>query len=52
MHEWEKAFGLTPNNPPNDGILFADMAARGRGGHMGHALVEYAPALRLWLDGI
>lgn len=38
-----KDFLLTPGNPPNDGILFADQEAAGRSGHMGHALVEYAP---------
>ena len=41
--EWIKKYSLTPKNPPNDGILFADLQAQGRSGHMGHALVEYAP---------
>ncbi len=43
MCEWNSLFRLTPDNPPNDGILFADLEAQGRSGHMGHALVEYAP---------
>lgn len=38
----ETEFKITPPNPPNDGILFADLEAQGRSGHMGHALVEYA----------
>ena len=41
--DWQQRFALTPGNPPNDGILFADLQPQGRGGHMGHALVEYAP---------
>lgn len=36
-------FRITPPNPPNDGILFADLQKSDRSGHMGHALVEYAP---------
>ena len=36
-------FRLTPPNPPNDGIMFADLEKLGRSGHLGHALVEYAP---------
>ena len=32
-----------PPNPPNDGILFVDHAKNKRGGHLGHALVQYAP---------
>ena len=32
-----------PPNPPNDGILFVDHSKTGRSGHLGHALVEYAP---------
>lgn len=38
----EDRFILTPDNPPNEGILFADLEAEGRSGHLGHALVEYA----------
>lgn len=34
---------LTPSNPPNKGILFANLEKHGRSGHMGLALVEYAP---------
>jgi len=36
-------FALVPPNPPNDGILFVDHSKTGRSGHLGHALVEYAP---------
>lgn len=36
-------FDITPGGLPNDGILFADHSPKGRSGHMGHALVEYAP---------
>jgi len=36
---WE----IEPPNPPNDGILFVHHALTGRSGHLGHALVEYAP---------
>ncbi|MCQ2446261.1 MAG: glycoside hydrolase [Clostridia bacterium] len=43
MEDWKTRFILTPGDPPNDGILFADHAPLGRSGHMGHALVEYAP---------
>ena len=43
MKEWIKDYRLTPDNPPNDGIMFANLEANGRSGHMGHALVEYAP---------
>lgn len=32
----------TPNNPPNEGILFVDHSKNNRSGHLGHALVEYA----------
>jgi len=32
-----------PPNPPNEGILFVDHAKNNRGGHLGHALVQYAP---------
>ncbi len=38
----DKGFKITPENLPNDGIMFVDNQARGRSGHMGHALVEYA----------
>jgi hypothetical protein len=36
-------FDMEPPNPPNNGILFVDHAKAGRSGHLGHALVEYAP---------
>lgn len=36
-------FDIIPPNPPNEGILFVDHSATGRSGHLGHALVEYAP---------
>lgn len=36
-------FDIFPPNPPNDGILFVDHSMTGRSGHLGHALVEYAP---------
>lgn len=36
-------FIITPPDPPNGGIMFADLAKINRTGHMGHALVEYAP---------
>ena len=36
-------FDITPNPIPNDGILFVDHSIAGRSGHLGHALVEYAP---------
>ena len=32
---------VTPENPPNDGMLFVDHSPAGRSGHLGHALVEY-----------
>lgn len=32
-----------PPRPPNEGLLFVDHAKNGRSGHLGHALVEYAP---------
>jgi len=38
-----KKFHITPDGLPNDGILFANHQPQGRSGHMGHALVEYAP---------
>ncbi|MFO7957459.1 MAG: sialidase family protein [Candidatus Brocadiia bacterium] len=34
---------VEPPDPPNDGILFVDHSRNGRSGHLGHALVEYAP---------
>lgn len=34
---------ITPADPPNDGILFVDHAKDQRSGHLGHALVQYAP---------
>lgn len=40
-------YSVTPPNPPNEGILFADLRPQGRGGHLGHALVEYAPGALL-----
>lgn len=43
MLNWQDHFELTPKNLPNDGILFVNHASQGRGGHLGHALVEYAP---------
>ena len=36
-------FVIEPPNPPNQGIMFANHAKPGRSGHLGHALVEYAP---------
>ena len=36
-------FRLTPDNPPNNGIMFVNHEPEGRSGHLGHALVEYAP---------
>ncbi len=38
-----KFFEVCPPQPPNNGIPFVDHAAAGRSGHLGHALVEYAP---------
>lgn len=38
-----KNYIITPNGIPNDGILFVDHQKNDRSGHMGHALVEYAP---------
>ena len=37
------SYRLDPEDPPNDGILFIDHSRAGRSGHLGHALVEYAP---------
>jgi hypothetical protein len=36
-------FEIEPPNPPNDGLLFVDHSRTDRSGHLGHALVEYAP---------
>jgi predicted neuraminidase len=36
-------FEIEPPNLPNDGVLFVDNAKEDRSGHLGHALVEYAP---------
>ena len=36
-------YDITPSPLPNDGLMFADLVAKGRSGHLGHALVEYAP---------
>lgn len=36
-------FSIEPPSPPNEGILFVDNSAKGRSGHLGHALVEYEP---------
>ena len=36
-------FSVDPPNPPNEGIMFANHAEADRSGHLGHALVEYAP---------
>lgn len=41
--EWAQQFKLTPDNPPNDGIMFVNHEPTGHSGHMGHALVEYEP---------
>lgn len=37
------AFSSTPDNIPNSGEYFVDHSKNGRGGHLGHAMVEYAP---------
>ena len=37
------SYRLEPEDPPNDGIVFVDHSRAGRSGHLGHALVEYAP---------
>lgn len=47
MFNWRDEFVLTPNNTPSDGLMFADHSKEGRSGHMGHALVEYAPGCAL-----
>ena len=38
-----KDFDVIPTGLPNNGILFADHQKENRTGHLGHALVEYAP---------
>lgn len=43
MVEWMDKYKLTPDNPPNDGIMFANLQPQGRSSHLGHALVEYEP---------
>ncbi len=40
-------FKIHPSCPPNEGILFVDHQKTGRSGHLGHALVEYAPGKML-----
>ena len=32
-------YDITPSPLPNDGLMFADLVAKGRSGHLGHALV-------------
>lgn len=39
----ENNFKTVPENIPNDGIMFVDHQKNNRSGHMGHALIEYAP---------
>lgn len=36
-------FNIFPDNIPNKGILFDDKSKENRSGHLGHAMVEYAP---------
>lgn len=36
-------YDIFPSPVPNDGLMFADHSLSGRSGHLGHALVEYAP---------
>lgn len=43
IEPWDSCFRLTPGNPPNDGIMFANLEPSGRSGHLGHALAEYEP---------
>ena len=38
---FSKHFSVTPDNLPNEGILFVDHAKSDRTGHLGHAMVEY-----------
>ena len=42
-HTAAMTFEVCPPDPPNDGMLFVDHSKTGRSGHLGHALVEYAP---------
>lgn len=37
------AFRSTPDGLPNPGECFVDHSLQNRGGHLGHAMVEYAP---------
>lgn len=37
------SYVVSPENLPNDGILFIDHSPNRRSGHMGQAMVEYAP---------
>ncbi|MBE6931317.1 MAG: exo-alpha-sialidase [Ruminococcaceae bacterium] len=37
-----KNFRITPDNTPNDGIMFVNHERNRRSGHLGHAMVEYA----------
>lgn len=41
---FQEKFTVTPAGIPNDGILFVDHQKNNRSGHLGHALVEYAPS--------
>jgi len=42
IHQSENyTFEITPGPIPNDGILFVNHESEGRGGHLGHAMVEY-----------
>lgn len=44
IHENPKyRFSITPDGIPNSGIMFADLQKSNRGGHFGHAMIEYAP---------
>lgn len=36
-------FVVEPADPPNQGMIFVNHETNGRSGHLGHALVEYAP---------
>lgn len=40
---WKDEFTLTPSDAPNEGFLFADLQQYQRSGHLGHAMVEFAP---------
>ena len=37
-------FKVTPDNIPNEGIMFVDHSAQNRSGHLGHAMIEYEPS--------